>query len=239
MKTAIFVEGQSEMLFVADVLTKYYNYDSSQCGFICISLEADQFNYRQNPALGNLDSQNYYQIVNVNNDSLVISKISKSINDLKAKGFDIIIGLKDVYSEAYNLLCKNNPEVNTEKIHQLHSLQISPLTDRGIDVRLHFAVMEFEAWILALMKYYARHKGLDLSELYRTANRIQTEPVEEIYHPYPVVKKLFQSIDRDYNKAEKDLQSFLAVLTWNDYEDLHQSGVSPSYSSFLSTLLPI
>lgn len=51
MKTAIFVEGQSEMLFVADVLTKYYNYDSSQCGFICISLEADQFNYRQNPTL--------------------------------------------------------------------------------------------------------------------------------------------------------------------------------------------
>ena len=99
--------------------------------------------------------------------------------------------------------------------------------------------MEFEAWILALMKYYARHKGLYLSQLYRTANLIQTDPVEEIYHPYPVVKKLFQSIDRDYNKAEKDLQSFLAILTWNDYEDLHQSGVSSSYSSFLSTLLPI
>ena len=43
MKYAVYVEGQSELLFVADVLQKYSGYDPVRCGFLCINLSADDF----------------------------------------------------------------------------------------------------------------------------------------------------------------------------------------------------
>ena len=47
MKYAVYVEGQSEMLFVADVLQKYSNYDPAKVGFKCINLTADIYEARK------------------------------------------------------------------------------------------------------------------------------------------------------------------------------------------------
>ena len=69
MKFAVYVEGKAEMLFVADVLSKYSNYDSQVVGFQCINLNADDFEYVQYPFQGDENSETYYQIVNVNNDN--------------------------------------------------------------------------------------------------------------------------------------------------------------------------
>lgn len=44
-----------------------------------------------------MNSDNYYQIVNVNNDNLVVSKLKKDIQGLAANGFYTILGLKDAY----------------------------------------------------------------------------------------------------------------------------------------------
>lgn len=49
MKYAVYVEGKAELLFVADVLAKYYNYDPVVVGFRCINLNDDSFEYVQFP----------------------------------------------------------------------------------------------------------------------------------------------------------------------------------------------
>ena len=72
MKYAVYVEGLSELLFVADVLQKYSNYNSEQCGFLCVNLNAEQYDRMNNPIQGDIHSVNYYQIVNVNNDNRVL-----------------------------------------------------------------------------------------------------------------------------------------------------------------------
>ena len=65
MRYAVYVEGLSELLFVADVLQKYSNYNSEQCGFLCVNLNAEQYDRMNNPIQGDIHSVNYYQIVNV------------------------------------------------------------------------------------------------------------------------------------------------------------------------------
>ena len=73
-KVAVFVEGQSEYIFVRDFLCGWYNYDSSLLGIECFSLRSDRFHSVPYP-FGDRESYNYYQIVNVGNDRSVLSKM--------------------------------------------------------------------------------------------------------------------------------------------------------------------
>lgn len=40
-KIAVFVEGQSELIFIRDLLLKWYQYDSSVIAVACCSLRSD------------------------------------------------------------------------------------------------------------------------------------------------------------------------------------------------------
>ena len=48
------------------------------------------------PIQGDESSATYFQIVNVNNDNRVISKLKQDIPNLVRQGYEIIIGLRDV-----------------------------------------------------------------------------------------------------------------------------------------------
>ena len=119
MKYAIYVEGLSELFFVADVLQKYSNYNSGQCGFLCVNLNADKYDRMNSPIQGDIHSANYYQIVNVNNDNRVLSKLNKDIPGLIGQGYNVIIGLKDVFGDAYERLMKSQPVIDRTRIEQL------------------------------------------------------------------------------------------------------------------------
>ncbi|MGM9795796.1 MAG: hypothetical protein ACI3ZZ_06285 [Candidatus Aphodosoma sp.] len=112
MQFAVYVEGKAEMLFVADVLGKYSNYDPLIVGFKCINLISDNFEYVQYPFQGDENSATYYQIVNVNNDNRVISKLKKDIPNLAKQGYEIIIGLRDVFGEDYDNICTNQQVID-------------------------------------------------------------------------------------------------------------------------------
>lgn len=118
MKFAVYVEGKAEMLFVADVLSKYSNYDSRVVGFQCINLNADDFEYVQYPFQGDENSETYYQIVNVNNDNRVISKLKQDIPNLTKQGYEIIIGLRDVFSADYDTICNKQQVIDRELISE-------------------------------------------------------------------------------------------------------------------------
>lgn len=238
MKYAVYVEGQSEMLFVAYVLREYSNYDPAKCGFLCINLTADDYERINFPKQGDIDSEVYYQIVNVNNDNLVVSKLKKDIPGLIAQGFNVIIGLKDVFGDVYGQLMKQKPEINRERILEMHSAQMDAINAKDCDCRLHFAIMEYEAWMLALIEQYVVSKNKNLDDLCQQLNIDKNAgPETDVYHPYPLVRKIFQACDEDYHKHGKESLSFLSTLTRDDYERLRQSGKCASFSKFLDSLL--
>ena len=237
MRYAVYVEGQSEMLFVADVLQKYSNYDSAQCGFLCINLNADVLSKVSYPQQGSPTSVNYYQIVNVNNDTRVVSKINKDIPNLIEKGYNVIIGLRDVFSENYERIV-GKPIIDRKKIEEMHLAQTSCVNTRGGDFRLHFAIMEYETWMLALIENYVKNNGKDLMTICQQLKvDISGDPEMTVYHPYPLVRKIFQACGDDYHKHGKESHSFLSTVSRSDYEKLRQSGRCPSFKKFLDSLL--
>lgn len=234
MKYAVYVEGQSELLFVADVLQKYFDYDSNKCGFCCINLIADDFKKIPYPKLGDEQSENYYQIVNVNNDNRVVSKLKKDIAGLIASGFDVIIGLKDVYGVGYT-----ETSVLRTKIEDMHTTQTMSISiPQGCDCRLHFAVMEYEAWMLALIENFVKSKGLDVVTLAQGLNiDMECDFETEIYHPFPLVQRIYNKCGESYHKHGKESFSFLSTLTMDDYEKLRHSGRCASFAKFIDSLI--
>ena len=238
MKFAVYVEGLSELLFVADFLQKYFTYDSAQCGIICINLNADDaLKEMRYPKLGDESSKNYYQIVNVNNDNRVVSKMKKDLPRLLNNGFDVVIGLKDVYGSSYNNL-ENRSIVNRAVIEKLHKIQFDSICAGDSDCRLHFAIMEYEAWMLSLISHSVELKGFDVEDLFRQVKLdITQDPEVTIYHPYPKVREIFMLCGEDYNKHEKDMCSFLSTLSKDDYMNLKASNHCASYGKFIDSLL--
>lgn len=238
MKYAVYVEGQSELLFVANVLQKYSNYNPVDCGILCINLTADNFERMSYPQQGDENSANYYQIVNVNNDNRVVSKLNKDIPGLVAQGYEVIIGLKDVFSEAYETMMGGQPIVDRAKIEQLHTIQSDVVNAQGSDFRLHYAIMEYEAWMLALIEHYVVAKGQDMATVCQNLGiNMACDPEQTIYHPYPLVRKIFQACGEDYHKHGKESFSFLSLLGVDDYERLRHSGHCVSFGKFLDSLM--
>lgn len=239
MKYAVYVEGKAELLFVADVLAKYSNYDPMVVGFRCINLNDDSFEYVQFPMQGDVEtSRDFYQIVNVNNDGLVISKLRKDIPNLVKQGYEIIVGLRDVFSADYKLLCTHQ-QVNMELISEMHEVQSGQLNVvEGADVRLHYAIMEYETWMMALMGNYVSSKGCDFAKI---LEKIGIDPdsdfEQEIYHPYNKVQDVYKAVNERYGKHESDHLAFLASVAVADYEKLRHSGRCASFKHFIDSLL--
>lgn len=234
MKYAVYVEGQSELLFVADVLQKYFDYDSNKCGFRCINLNADDYKEIPYPKLGDEQSENYYQIVNVNNDNRVVSKLKKDIARLRASGFDVIIGLKDVYGVGYT-----ETSVLRTKIEEMHATQTQSIgIPQGCDCRLHFSIMEYEAWMLALIENFVTKKDLNVATLFQELGiDMGCDFEKEVYHPFPLVQKIYNKCGESYHKHGKESLSFLSTLTMDDYEKLRHSSRCASFAKFIDSLL--
>lgn len=239
MKYAVYVEGQSELFFVADVLQKYSGYDPGRCGFLCINLSADDFERMSFPQQGGEDSENYYQIVNVNNDNLVVSKLRKDIPGLISNGYNVLMGLKDVFGQAYELLMDGEPRVDRTVIEEMHKAQFEVIgASEGCDCRLHFAIMEYETWMLALIERYVTSHAKELTDVCGQLGIDMTEDFEQTtYHPYPLVKKIYQACGEDYGKHGSESFSFLSTLSVEDYEGLRHSGRCASFAKFLDSLL--
>ena len=240
MKCAVYVEGKAEMLFVADVLAKYSDYDPSKIGFKCITLNKDVLKPVSHPAQGDeLSSSSYYQIVNVNNDDLVVSKLKKDIPNLAKQGYEIIIGLRDVFGEGYKALIQNQ-EIDLDLIREMHDVQYDQIKNDCADIRLHFAIMEYEAWMLALIDNFIISKGGNPDSVFKSVGIDYNSDFEKtVFHPYIKVEKIFQSIGEHYGKHESDYYSFLNTLTKTDYETLRNSNRCVSFKLFIDSLLSI
>lgn len=180
MKYAVYVEGKAELLFVADVLAKYSNYDPVVVGFRCINLNDDSFEY----------------------------------------------------------VCTHQ-QVNMELISEMHEVQSGQLNVvEGADVRLHYAIMEYETWMMALMGNYVSSKGGDFAKI---LEKIGIDPnsdfEQEIYHPYNKVQDVYKAVNERYGKHESDHLAFLASVSVADYEKLRHSGRCASFKHFIDSLL--
>lgn len=237
MKYAVYVEGKAEMLFVADVLQKYSGYDPEKVGFRCITLNNDTFEYVKYPAQGDESSVTFYQIVNVNNDNLVITKIKKDIPRLVESGFEVILGLRDVYGDLYKSIV-NEQVIDRGVIANMHASQSEQIATDKVVTRLHLAIMEYETWMLALIGNFVERQGCSVESIEQQLNVDLHSDIEmSVYHPFNLVQRIYRLLDESYHKHGGDQMSFLSTLQRDDYEMLRHSGRCASFGKFLDSLL--
>lgn len=227
-KVALFVEGLAEQVFVRDFLIKWYDWDINNVGLACYKLHAGN-EYEAPYQHGTVDSENYFQIFNVGNDSSVLSVMLDRVDRLHNAGYSLVVGLRDMFSKVYHqkTFQKNNeriidPELN-ERFIQSAKEEIEA-SSKPLELQMHYAIMEVEAWLLGMPKFMEHLQYIN-------------DPETDIYHPAEKLKELMEAMGSGYDKHSKDIESIIGNLDKKDYLALYESGRCQSFRKFVEVLI--
>ena len=210
-KIACFVEGQTEQLFVERLFQEI-------AGHKKISIETYKFkggktNRKiQTLKLSTIKNSPFIVLLyDCGNDAHVVSDIRKQHQSLTKKGYEKILGLRDLYPK---------PLGKKEEIETGIRGILRPLQKIGVPISVILAVMEIEAWFLAEWHYFDKLDSrltpdFILQEL--NLDLINTD-VEKRPHPTEDLKDIYRLVSRKYDKNEKASQEIINNL---DYEFLY------------------
>jgi len=167
------------------------------------------------------ESKLHFTIINVENDQKVLSQIQNQEENILKYTNSRIIGLRDMYSERYRDITHGiiDSELNKKFIDESKN-SISRMSDPG-RISFHFAIMEVESWWISMftifekidplltLDYIQQEIGINLSEV----------NVEEyVFHPYIKLKKILESVGKQYNKKYSDVEAITRQITIQDIE---------------------
>ena len=240
IKTAIFVEGQSELIFTRELILKFFEYQN--IWIECYELFNDQNLNPTEYEFVNREAEFYFQILNIGNDNKVVSSILKREKYLFSENqcFDKIIGLRDMYSKEYREIVKDSQIdtiINTRFIEN-HKKTIQTLSLHPEKIHFHFAIMELESWLLGISGIFERFN----SEL--TTNKISqvigidlnNDPETNIFHPANVIDEILKIANDSYDKKKSEVNKFLGRIDRKDIIDLLNSNKCNSFNSYCDSL---
>ncbi|MBX9259331.1 DUF4276 family protein [Desmonostoc muscorum CCALA 125] len=225
-KLAIFVEGQTEQIFVRKLLEEIAGKNN-------IAIEEQSISGKLGNRIttlimsDNITSQTkfYVLVYNSCSDNSVVSDMRDQYNSLIGSGFERVIGLRDVY-----------PIPIAEKLKLQSSLNLF-LPKGSIPIHIVLAVMEIESWFLAEWNHFTK---IDLS---LTPERIkatfgfnpQTDNMETRPHPANDMDLIYNLVGRAYKKQRNQVNTIVSSL---DYEFLYMQLVNsvPSFGEFVKYL---
>lgn len=227
-KVALFVEGMTEQVFVREFLLSWFDWDANSVGLDCYKLYADSQSsvpYKY----GSIESENYFQIFDVGNDARVLSEMLYRADTLQNAGYSMIVGLRDMFSEIYT---SKTIERNGERVidTELNDRFIQGAKDtitkeaKNIDIHIQFAIMEVEAWLLGIPKFFDNLSGVN-------------DPETDIYHPAITLKELRKADGLTYQKHRDEMEAIIGSIAKDDYKALIDSGRCQSFRNFVEVLL--
>lgn len=241
IKTAIFVEGQSELIFTRELLLKFFEYQN--IWIECYNLFNDQNLNPTEYAFLNKDADFYFQIMNIGNDQKVISSILKREKYLfsETQGFSKIIGLRDMYSREYREIVKNSNidfKIN-QKFIRSHQETLRAKSIYPEKVNFHFAIMELESWLLSITNIFERlHSDLSYEKIKKSIgiDLLNIKPENEIFHPTDLINKILRIVGGSYDKKKAEVNKFLGRIERNDIVNLLESEKCNSFNNYCESL---
>ncbi|MFA6466563.1 MAG: hypothetical protein WCV71_01760 [Patescibacteria group bacterium] len=238
-KIAIFVEGQTELIFVRDLLLKVMPND--KIGIRCIELlssgvsKSVPWSHNDNDRVDIL-----FQIMDVGGDKKVFAAIKNRGENLINNGFNNILGLRDMYSEEYNILTSRMDKKSAiEEMLLTNKNNIATLKYKK-KVKIFFAVMEIESWFLGLYNFFEKiNKKLTVDHI-KTKFGLDLENIDaekQCNKPANEVKRILASVGVNYNKDRDICNKIVGNITKEDYIDLAGRGKVDSYGYFYKEII--
>lgn len=207
-KLAIFVEGQTEQLFVEKLLIEMAGQKN-----ITINKLKSKISKKGNRSFKIIDASSatfntiyYVLIYDSGNDDLVKSDILDNYNSLVRENYQKIIGLRDVYPKKFQDIIRLKQGLK-------YGVKTIP-----IPVNIVLAVMEIEAWFLAEVTHFLKiHSALTLERIITNLNfNPKTEDVETRDHPANDLNTIYKLERFAYTKKKSNCQRTVNALNYNE-----------------------
>jgi hypothetical protein len=235
IKTAIFVEGQTELIFVREFLLKISDYQDISIKCYTLFNDSELIETEYNVPCEN--ATKHFQLLNVGNDNRVLTAILKREKYLFSAGYHKIIGLRDMYGAQYRQAVKThtiNPEMNQKFIHGARE----QLTNKN--THFVYSIMEIEAWLLGLQQAFQRMDARLTPQYIQEQlnyNIEEIDPETFFFHPANDVSNLYRLAGRgNYDKSKGDVHAIVSYIEKDDYLDLKNSDRCHSFNEFCTIL---
>lgn len=235
-KIAVFVEGQGELIFFRNMI--FHLLGDIAFSFQCLKLHSGQT--QEVPyTYSNPDAKVHFMIINVENDTKVLSVIKEREKGLLQKGYSKIIGLRDMYSEAYRKRSDRISETVNNQFIKSSELAIQSMSEPE-KVSLHFSIMEIEAWWLSMYSIFEK-KDSRLTVDYINENLgfklDEIDPERHFFHPAVILNEILVLIGGSYKKKFSDVESITNSIDAESIELIISS--ENKYESFRSFITEI
>lgn len=234
-KIAVFTEGLTEQLFVAEVIrflaearnfhiVKKRLWGGRRFPTIEIAVDANEQD--------DIDSDFYFLLLDCSSEDKVVSAIRERYEGLTANGFTTIIGVRDLA-----------PSFRRDQLERLFEASMKSLQREPVDPLLVVAVMEMEAWFIAEATHFAKVDPSLTRQCILDKLNIDIEAdAEEIERPSHALPKIYDLAGVSYDKTRADLDRTIAALDLKQYNDqaafLRAKSVQPLFDRLRAVLLP-
>lgn len=234
-KFVILTEGQSELIFVRKILPLIFGWEIIQ--FECLKIIGEatsSVHYK----FTNSNAEFYFLIINIENDSRLLSEISSREKGFFDKGYEGVIGLRDMYCKDYKSQSNGIDDRITDKFINSHQSIINRMShpDR---IHIFFEIMEFEAWILSmftLLSKFDNRLTISFIENNQKVNLQEIDPETVFFHPANDLHEILSLIGIKYDKSESIIESILSRIDCDDLLCATENGRCHSLQIFLEKL---
>ncbi|MGF1572343.1 MAG: DUF4276 family protein [Sumerlaeia bacterium] len=206
-KLAVFVEGQTEQIFMQRLLREIVGQKN-------IAIDSLKFigsgPARLRRVTGNTPANVpfYAQICDCHGGgemTTVVSDIRDHYQGLVQEGFSLVLGLRDVYP------------VPMSRMEKLREGITSVLPHGKVPVRMIFAVREMEAWFIVEDRHYLQiHPGLTPRKINKELHiNVSTIHAESIHHPAELLNKIYRLKTKGYQKSRFGVQRTIDALNFD------------------------
>lgn len=193
-KMAIFVEGQTEQIFIEKLVTEI-------AGANCVQFaRTTVIGSNRAIALGtpNPSPDLYVLIVNSGADNAVASDVKENYDSLVKNGYSSIIGIRDVFP-------RSAADIAGIRSYLGYGIKTNP-----IKVSFVLAVMEIEAWFLSEHTHFPRvHPELTLERIMSALNfdpsaddmTLRANPADDLHNAYKIVGLAYKKHKRQVQRT--------------------------------------
>lgn len=212
-KLAMFVEGQTELVFIEKLLREYIKHEklaissfNNSGGNVCTRFSTL---IAEDPVTSTTEFQ--VLIYNSCADNRVFSDVLDQYTSLKNNGYEMFIGIRDLYPDY--VFSELNDAINSSK-QIIHAKGFS-------NISIVYATMEVETWFLSEQTHYTKmHSSLSIQNVINNFEQLQDlSKYEEILtSPAITLNAVYQLTNLHYTKRLNNVSLTIDNL---DYENLY------------------